>query len=149
MSAADGPNEGACMCGRVRVRVNAPPIMTMACHCRGCQCLSGSAFSLTAMFSADAFEVVSGETRIGALHGDSAYVYCAHCLNWLYTAPAGAPIVNARPALFDVPAWFVPFVESYVSEKLPWAATPARYCFAQWPPPEEYGALMQAFAAER
>lgn len=29
---------------------NRAPILTMACHCRGCQRMSASAFSLTAMF---------------------------------------------------------------------------------------------------
>ena len=63
------PVEGACMCGQVKLRVSAPPIMTAACHCTGCQKLSASAFSLTAMIPAEGVEVI-GETAIG---GDVAH----------------------------------------------------------------------------
>ena len=135
------------MCGQVRMRVSAPPIMTMACHCKGCQKLSASAFSLTAMIPAEAFEVI-GETAIGALHGEAKYEYCPRCLNWLFTRPAGAPFVNIRPTMFDVPEWSTPFVESYVSERLPWARTAAKHSFPKFPGPENYGPLMAEFAAQ-
>lgn len=139
------PVEGACMCGQVKLRVNAAPIITMACHCRGCQKLSASAFSLTAMISAAAFEVI-GETQIGALHGANPYHYCSHCLNWLYTSLTSAPFVNVRPTMFDVPSWSTPFIESYVTEKLPWATTSARHSFAKFPEPDQYGPLMAEYA---
>jgi hypothetical protein len=141
------PVEGACMCGRVRMRVSAPPIMSMACHCTGCQKMSASAFSLTALVPAEAFALLEGETQIGALHGPSAYVHCAHCLNWLYTAPAGMPFVNIRPGLFDAPAWSTPFAETCVGEKLPWATTGAKYSFDKFPPPDRYEPLMREYAS--
>jgi hypothetical protein len=141
------PVEGACMCGQVKLRVSAPPIITMACHCKGCQKLSASAFSLTAMFPAEAVQVI-GETAIGALHGEAKYEYCPRCLNWLLTRPAGIPFVNVRPTVFDVPEWSTPFIESYVGERLPWARTTARHSFAQFPGPETYGPLMAEYAAQ-
>lgn len=134
------------MCGQVKVRVNAQPVMTMACHCAGCQKLSASAFSLTAMFAAEAVEVV-GKTAIGALHGESRYEYCSHCLNWLLTRPAGAPVVNMRSAVFAEASWSTPFIESFISERLPWARTTARHSFARFPEPEQYGLLMAEYAA--
>ena len=139
------PVEGSCMCGQVRMRVSAPPIMTAACHCRGCQRLSASAFSLTAMIPAEGVKVI-GETAIGALHGPSNYEYCPRCLNWLITRPAGMPFVNVRPTMFDIPAWSTPFMETCVSEKLSWATTAAQRSFDQYPAEEDYGPLMQAFA---
>jgi hypothetical protein len=141
------PVEGACMCGQVKMRVSAPPIITMACHCKGCQKLTASAFSLTAMISIDGFEIVAGQTQVGALHGANPYHYCPHCLNWLYTGLAGAPFVNVRPTMFDVPEWSAPFIESYITEKLPWARTSARHSFAQFPAEADYGRLMAEFAA--
>ena len=146
MTAVELPVEGACMCGRSRMRVSIAPIITMACHCRGCQQMSSSAFSLTALVPVEGFEMIEGKPQVGALHGESQYLYCPHCLNWLYTAPAGMPFVNVRPIHFDVPQWRVPFVETCVSEKLPWATTPARYQFDRYPPPEQYGALMAEYA---
>ena len=141
------PIEGACMCGQCRMRISVAPIITMACHCTGCQKLSASAFSLTAMVPAEGFALISGETRVGAMHGANPYHYCANCLNWLYTELTGAPFVNVRPGLFDVPAWSTPFIESYVSEKLAWAVTPAKHSFAKFPEPHQYGSLMAEFAA--
>lgn len=141
------PVEGACMCGQVKLRVRSAPIITMACHCKGCQKLSASAFSLSAMIPAEAIDVL-GETAIGALHGESKYEYCPRCLNWLLTRPAGIPFVNVRPTMFDVEAWAMPFIESYVSERLPWARTTARHSFANLPDPQLYGPLMAEFAAQ-
>lgn len=135
------------MCGDCRLRVSIAPVMTMACHCKGCQKLSASAFSLTAMVPADGFELIKGKTQIGALHGDNPYHYCAKCLNWLYTSLASAPFVNVRPTMFDVPAWSTPFIESYVDEKLSWATTSARHGFAKFPEAHQYGPLMAEYAA--
>lgn len=141
------PIEGACMCGQVKLRVTLSPIITAACHCTGCQKLSASAFSLTAMIPAEGVEVI-GETAIGGLHGESRYEYCPRCLNWLVTRPAGMPFVNVRPTMFDAPAWATPFIETCASEKLPWATTPAKHSFAMYPPEDSYGPLMAAYAAQ-
>jgi hypothetical protein len=141
------PVEGACMCGESRLRVSVAPIITMACHCKGCQKMSASAFSLTAMVPAQGFEVIKGKPQVGALHGESGYYFCPKCLNWLYTTPTGVPFVNIRPSLFDVPLWSTPFIESYVSEKLPWARTGARHSFEKYPTPDRYGPLMAEYAA--
>ncbi len=147
MSNVTLPVEGSCMCGQCRMRVSTPPIVTMACHCTGCQKLSASAFSLTAMVPVQGFALIAGETRTGALHRENPYVYCANCLNWLYTELKSAPFVNVRSTMFDVPAWKTPFIESSVSEKLPWAATPAKHSFAKFPEPHQYGQLMAEYAA--
>ena len=143
------PVEGACLCGQCRMQVSIAPIITMACHCRSCQKLSASAFSLTAMAPAAGFQLVAGKTQIGALHGVNPYVYCADCLNWLYTELKSAPFVNVRSTLFDVAAWSTPFIETWVSEKLPWAATPAKHSFDKYPEPQDYGPLMEQYAALR
>ena len=140
------PVEGACMCGQVRMRISLPPIMTAACHCRGCQRLSASAFSLTALIPSEGVEVI-GATAIGALHGPSSYEYCPNCLNWLLTRPAGMPFVNVRPTMFDIPEWSTPFMETCVSEKLLWAKTAAQHSFDQYPAADDYGPLMAAYAA--
>ena len=41
------PLEGGCLCGATRFRVSTPPLIVNACHCRDCQKLTASAFSLT------------------------------------------------------------------------------------------------------
>lgn len=143
------PMEGHCRCGQVRFRVSAPPLLTMACHCTGCQRMSASAFSLSVAVPAPAFEVTQGEPVIGGLHGEVRHHFCPHCMSWMFTRPPGeAPFVNVRPTLLEVAGWFSPFIETYTSEKLSWATTPAVHSFEKFPPLDAYQGLMQAYGAQ-
>ena len=42
---------------------------------------------------------------------------------------------------------FRPFIETFTSEMLPWAKTPAVHSFEKFPPMEDYPKLLAAFAA--
>src|SRR5262245_56285475 len=53
MSARDG----GCLCGAVRYRVPAAPSRTVACHCRFCQRLTGSAFAVWPTYPAAEVEM--------------------------------------------------------------------------------------------
>lgn len=142
------PLDGGCRCDRVRIRATKAPIITFACHCRGCQRMSSSAFSSTAIFQIVDFAVTKGEPVIGGLHGDDIrHFFCAHCMTWMFTKPTPMPdIVNVRPTMFDDHTWFSPFAETFASTKLPWAVTGAKHSFAEFPPPDQFGTLMQEFA---
>jgi len=63
------PWDGGCRCGEVRLRVTAPPLLAMACHCTGCQRMSSSAYSLSLAIPTAGFEVVAGEPVRGGLRG--------------------------------------------------------------------------------
>ncbi|MFO1106384.1 MAG: GFA family protein [Amaricoccus sp.] len=143
------PREGGCRCGRVRFRVTAPPLVTVACHCRGCQRMTASAFSLSAPFPRDGFAVIEGEPVIGGLHGaDAQHYFCGWCMSWCYSRIQGLEfMVNVRASLFDDPAGLDPFVETCRSEGFGWAATGAIHSFAQFPPDEAWPGLMEEFAA--
>lgn len=147
MRIEDLPREGGCRCNRVRLRVAHAPVMTMACHCTGCQKMSASAFSLSALFTADAFTVTQGSPVIGGLHGADRHYCCPHCMSWLFTRAHGIDgFVNVRATMLDSAADFAPFMETWTCEKLPWALTPAVESFAQLPAPEDFPRLMQAYA---
>ncbi|WP_456237541.1 GFA family protein [Jannaschia ovalis] len=139
---------GECRCGRVRLRATAAPLITSACHCRGCQRMTASAFLLSALLPSDAFEV-AGATRIGGLHGpEQHHHHCDHCCSWLFTRIEGMPeFVNLRATMFDAPDWCVPFLETARDEALPWVATPAIRSFGGLPPADLYPELMAEFAA--
>lgn len=144
------PMEGGCRCDKVRFRITQPPLLTMACHCTGCQKMSASAYSLSMAIPTAGFELIAGETVIGGLHGDQGrHHHCDWCKSWMFTRiEPDMGFVNVRPTMLDDPAWFVPFIESYTSEALPWATTPAKHSFAQFPAMEEYGPLTAEFAAQ-
>lgn len=148
MTALDLPREGSCRCGRVKIRISKPPLLAMACHCTGCQKMSSSAYSLSAAIPADGFEVTEGEPVIGGLHGAARHYFCGWCMTWMFTRPDGMDFfVNVRPTMLDDIRWFVPYVETWTSEKLPWATTPARRSYAALPEMHEYDGLIREYAA--
>ncbi len=145
------PWKASCLCGRVKMQITAPPAISMACHCVGCQKLTSGAYSLTLMLPTAGFSA-EGETQIGALHRDeSKHHYCPHCLSWLYTTSpnldAMGPL-NFRPSMLEDASWVVPFVELQTAEKLPGSVTGAKHSFERWPGPADYGRLMQEYAQE-
>ncbi|SEU36491.1 GFA family protein [Stigmatella erecta] len=142
------PWEGGCRCGQVRIRVNAMPLLTMACHCTGCQRMSSSAYSLSAAIPSSGFEVTQGEPVIGGLHGAHRHFFCGYCMTWMFTRPDGMDwFVNLRPTMLDDPRWFTPFIETWTREKLPWASTPAVHSFEALPAMEEFEGLTKAYLA--
>ena len=139
--------DGQCRCGQVRIRTSAPPLLTMACHCTGCQRMSASAFSLSAAFPADKFSIIQGEPVIGGIHGPAGHHFCPHCKSWLFTRTEGTEwFVNVRPTMFEDHSWFKPFVETYTSKKFPWISTGAVHSFDEFPPLEAYEGLIREYA---
>jgi hypothetical protein len=142
------PWEGGCRCAQVRILVSAPPLLTMACHCRGCQRMSASAFSLSAAVPSEGFAVTQGEPVIGGLHGIHRHYFCPHCMSWMFTRPHGLDqLVNIRSTMLDDASWFVPFIETCTAERLPWATTPAVHSFETFPPLADYQGLVAQYAA--
>lgn len=140
------PIEGQCRCGRIRMTLSGPPLITMACHCTGCQQMSGSAFSVSALVPQDAFAVTSGDPVIGGTHGETRHYFCGWCMSWLYTRPHGLDdLVNLRATLFGHLADSPPFLETWTSERRAWAQTGATRSFPGLPDPATFPALMQAY----
>lgn len=146
MKNSNGTQQGGCRCGQVRFKVTMPPILTAVCHCTGCQRMTGSAFSLTAAIPSAGFTLTQGEVVIGGLHGATRHNFCPHCMSWMFTQPRGFDFVNLRPTMLDDPSGFAPFIETYTSEKLPWATTPAPRKFEKFPAVDEFAGLMEGYA---
>ncbi len=142
------PMEGSCRCGEVRVKISAAPMITMACHCKGCQKMTASAFSCSAAMPTAGFEVTAGEPVIGGAHGDGIHHYhCPRCKSWIFTRMVGMEwFVNLRATMLDDATWFAPFVETYTSTKFSWAETGARHGYPEFPPLDAFEGLMKEFA---
>ncbi len=147
----DLPREGGCRCGRLRFRVSAPPLVASACHCRGCQRMTASAFSLSAAIPAEGFEVIAGEPVRGGLREAAQHWFCGWCMSWAFTRVEGMDwFVNIRATLLDDPAGFAePFVETCRAEGLAWVETGATRSYPGLPPLEDWEGLMRDFRAER
>lgn len=138
---------GACRCGALRFSLDSQPIMTMACHCSGCQRRTGSAFSLSSLFSSGSLEVLSGDPVIGGLRGATRHYFCPECMSWLWTRPEGLDeFVNVRSTLLDDAPSYRPFIETWTSEKLPWAVTGAVHSFETVPQEDSFPELLAGFA---
>lgn len=149
MKKPDLPMEGGCRCGRVRFRVSKPAMLTSVCHCTGCQRMTGSAYSTTVTVPEDGFAVIQGEPVIGGLHGPQGrHHHCDWCKSWVFTRiEPSMGFVNVRATMLDDASWFAPFVETYTSEALPWARTPAERSYAKFPEMSDYASLLERYAA--
>lgn len=142
------PLNGACRCGRVKIRISAPPLLTMACHCTGCQRMSASAYSLSAAIPSEGFAVIEGTPVVAGASAEAGHHFCPDCMTWMFTRPAGMDFfVNVRPTMLDDAGWFRPFIETYTSEKLAFAATGAVHSYEKFPAMEAYETLVAAYAA--
>jgi len=148
MSQPNLPMEGACRCGRVKIRISAPPMLTMACQCTGCQRMSGSAYSLSAAIPTAGFAVTEGEPVVAGATPEAGHHFCPDCMTWMFTRPQGIDFfVNVRPTMLEDTGWYSPFIETFTSEKLAWAATPAVHSYDKFPPMEDYERLLGDYAA--
>ena len=137
--------EGGRRCGQVRFEVSAPEMLTMVCHCRGGQRMSGGAFALGLTVPAAGFAVTAGEPVIGGMHGDVQHFHCPHCMSWVFTRPPGVPIVNVRTTMLDAPGDAAPFLEMCAAEKLAWVSVPAAHSFPGFPPNDAWPGLIASY----
>lgn len=142
------PMAGSCRCGQVTFEISAPPLFTSACHCRGCQKMTASAYSLSVAIPTRGFRVTAGEPVPGGLQGATIrHHFCPHCKSWMFTRIAGMDrFVNVRATLLDDTGWYTPFLETWTDERLAWASTPARHSYPRFPPEADFPRLLAEYA---
>lgn len=106
------PVDGGCQCGKLRYRLNAPPVMFYLCHCSECQRHTSSAFGESLRIHASDLEIEgemasvsrvadSGKTRIGH--------FCPHCgVRIVHGTLGGGELVNIKAGTLDDPSWLAP-----------------------------------------
>jgi len=123
------------------------PLVTMACHCTGCQRMTGGAYSVSSLYPAERFSVVQGETVRGGLKTGPNHRFCPDCMSWLYTVPEGLEaFVNVRSTMFDDAPEHRPYVEMCMDEALPGAASGAVRSYGRFPQEDEFSELIGAYA---
>jgi len=122
------PQPGGCLCGAVRYRLTAAPLLAYVCHCHDCQTRTGSAFSLTLVVrSADvvvsgAAEIARRTTRSGRQVEDSV---CPNCrVPLLSRAPVAPDYMSVRVGTLDEAGWVRPVAQTFVESAIPWAVIP-------------------------
>lgn len=122
------PVSGSCQCGSITYQLLKPPTMVVACHCKQCQKLSTSAFSITAMVGADAV-VFQGEmkdwSRLAASGNVSSAKFCPTCGNRMYHFnPAEPDKIKLKPSNLSDTSLLNPAAHIWVSEKQDWFQIP-------------------------
>ncbi len=122
------PIEGACQCGGVKYRLLAAPLKVMACHCKACQKLSTSAFSITALVRASDIEF-EGEmaewSRLADSGNTNGAKFCPTCGNRIYHFnPADPDMIKLKPSTLSDTSIINPTVHVWVSEKQDWFTLP-------------------------
>jgi len=122
------PVKGSCQCGGVTYELREPPLAIAACHCRQCQKLSTSAFSITAMVQAGAIGF-SGEMREWSRVADSGNTttarFCPTCGNHIYHYSPGHPDkIMLKPSTLADTGMIHPTIHVWVREKQDWYSIP-------------------------
>ena len=102
------PQTGGCQCGKIRYEITETPQLVYTCHCRDCQRITGSAFSLGVALPQAAFCITAGEPRALQRMPDSGRLntrfVCPDCACWVYSLPRGG-VVRVRAGTLDDTSW--------------------------------------------
>jgi len=122
------PISGACQCGGVRYTLHGAPDSIIACHCRECQKLSTSAFSITAVVPTDrvTFEGEMADwSRSSASGRVNAAKFCPTCGNRIYHYDPGQPgKIKLKPSNLDDTSIIRPTIHVWTREKQDWVTIP-------------------------
>jgi hypothetical protein len=123
------PQSGGCLCGRVRYEITEAPRLAYTCHCRDCQRLTSSAFSMAIVVSEASFRVTTGEPRPIESRADSGRIkarwVCPDCGCWVYSSSVpDNGIRRVRAGSLDDPSWVRPTAHFWTRSRLPWVTLP-------------------------
>lgn len=128
MSEINYPIKGACQCGQVTYQLLAAPLMIAACHCRQCQKLSTSAFSITAVVNTTDI-AFSGEmsdwSRLADNGNTNMGKFCPSCGNRIYHInPAAPDKIKLKPSNLTDTRVIQPTMHIWTCEKQAWFELP-------------------------
>ena len=122
------PIKGSCQCGGVTYTLHKAPLMVVACHCRECQKLSTSAFSITAVVNACDIEFhgpMADWSRMADSGNVNAAKFCPTCGNRIYHYnPAEPDKIKLKPSTLEDTSSINPSAHVWVSEKQDWYQIP-------------------------
>ncbi|MGH7059437.1 MAG: GFA family protein [Stellaceae bacterium] len=123
------PLTGGCLCGKVRYEISEAPRQVYACHCRDCQRLTSSAFSMAMNVPDAAFHLTGAEPRaltsIAASGRAKVRLVCPECGCWICGNPdPRTGLRRVRAGTLDDTSWLRPTAHFWVRSKQPWVSLP-------------------------
>ena len=132
MTAAAFLRTGGCHCRGLRYTITQPPLGVYACHCTDCQSLTGSAFGIGVVISAEAFSLTGTPRRVQRVLGSGGIGYrwiCPDCGVWIcggsrldVVAPDEKRVV--RGGTLDDTSWLKPTAHYWTRSAQPWIIFP-------------------------
>lgn len=117
---------GSCLCGAVRYRSDAEPLMTAVCHCDNCQRQSGTAFSVIVGVPAGSLRF-EGEENLAtyADRGTSGKAvgrrFCKNCGSPIVSLVEIMPAVHfIKGGTLDDRSWLRPTTHFWCDTAQPW-----------------------------
>ena len=123
------PQTGGCLCGKIRYEITEAPQLVYTCHCRDCQRLTSSAFSMAIVVNDAAFRMTGIEPRLIQATADSGRVktrwLCPECGCWICgESTSDDGLRRVRTGTLDDTSWLRPTVHFWTRSKHPWVALP-------------------------
>ena len=113
---------GGCLCGAVRYRASAEPIVVTHCHCRMCQKQSGAAFVTWAAFPTKSFAFTQGTPVTHRSSAKAERTFCAACGGTLtFRHDESSHQVDVAAGSLDDPGAIAPIDHIWTSSQVGWA----------------------------
>jgi hypothetical protein len=117
--------EGGCLCGAVRFRTEAEPIVTRICWCRDCQKLAAGAGTVNVIVPVEGLSI-TGETADYVSKADSGNImhrrFCPACGTPLFSAAEARPNLTViRVGALDDPDAVTPAGTIWTASAPSWA----------------------------
>ena len=119
-------HRGQCLCGQVRLTIDAEPLGARMCWCRDCQRIASGSATVNVLFpeAAVRYEGAVATIRLTADSGNTVERgFCPRCGAQMYSRtlePAGLPI-RVRAGTLDDPELIAPQAQIWVASAPSWA----------------------------
>lgn len=133
-------HQAGCLCGAVRITIDAEPLLARTCWCRLCQYLAAGNATVNAVFAADAVHT-DGEVRWYESVADSgnrmARGFCPQCGTQIFSKSDARPqYLIVRTGALDDPELIAPQATIWTDTAPSWACIDADLpAFERQPPP--------------
>jgi hypothetical protein len=125
-AAIDAP--GGCLCGAIRYRVTAAPMVTSYCHCRSCRLATGAPAAAWVILPRDGLVFDRGAPVGYASSPGKRRTFCGTCGTSLtYERDDRPDSIDIHTATLDDPDAFPPVREIWLEEKIAWMEPNPRF----------------------
>ena len=112
---------GGCLCGAVRFRITAKPLMANYCHCTMCQKWGGGPFGVGATVPFEGFRFTKGKPAAYESTPGNLRLFCGACGSALAARVAEDPkLIIFGPGCLDDPNLIKPELHSFTSSQVSW-----------------------------